>query len=149
VGQPDDVALQAEGLLGVVDTFLEYVGRRTVRQVGHNFTWVMADTSERRGTVLRSFVPQQAMDQLLNVSTDVSADLSFTFHRGSESRTTVRLGMSAPADIALEFNFHYELADLDIDAQSAVQHLDDSYRSASEIVGNLEAMLGQNETVGA
>lgn len=150
VTEPDDVPIQIEGLIGLAETFQDYVGRRTIRQVGHNFTWLLNDTADRRERVFSSFVQRDALNAVIAPDGDeLVGDVNLTFRRGRASRAALHIGMSQPADIALDFNFHYELSELDIAALEAASQMRESYDLASQIASGFEGLVARTEAVDA
>lgn len=110
VKAPDDLAKQAEGLSSMIDTFLEYVGKRTVTAVGHNAQWVLPGGPDSKKALASRFANLSNIESLIGVPpTDV--DLTFGFKLGSESRARASLSTSAEGDALLDFNFHFDISE--------------------------------------
>ena len=107
---PDDLAKQAEGVSTMVETFLEYVGKRTVTAVGHNAQWVLPGGPASKKALASKFANLASIESLTGVApTDV--DLAFGFRLGSETKARASLNTSAEGDAVLDFNFHFDISD--------------------------------------
>lgn len=112
VKTPDDVVKQAEGVSEMVNTFLEYVGRRTVTAVGHNAQWVLPGGPDFKKALAARFSNLANIETLIGVApTDV--DLSFGFRVGAETKARASLNTSADGDAVLDFNFHFDISSPD------------------------------------
>lgn len=142
VKAPDDLDVQCEGLLSMVSTFLEYVGRRTVTAVGHNAQWSISGTTESKSALVARFTNSADIVSVLG-TTPQSVDLSFNFRRGSETQARLALTTGAEGDALLDFNFHFDIS-THTEIDSAMGHFRDSLGFAQSIG---EAMDNINATV--
>jgi hypothetical protein len=126
VVRPDRLDLQIEGLLHLVEVFQEYVGRRTIRSVGHNAATILTGTAEQRSDLLAGLVHMDKINAFLNSSVAVSGDLGLKFKCGRETAARLQVRMAENDDVALDVNFHFDLDQEGLTALAAAQLLPES-----------------------
>jgi hypothetical protein len=106
---PVNLSTRAEGIQGLADTFLEYVGRRTVKAVGHNAIWT-APVSQAQAEAVTSFLIHGDEIQAITGSVGpVAADVSIRFRRGAETQARLLVPAAEDGNLRLDFNFHFDL----------------------------------------
>lgn len=138
--RPDRLGSQLPGLEGMVDTFLEYVGRRTVRAVGHNISWSMDDTAHRKSAITKRFTRTDFVASMLG-SEPLDPDLSFGFKHRDVSEARLEIATSADGDAGINFNFHFDATRHTV--VDAVSRLNDSITKAVEIAEAIEASIAE------
>lgn len=141
---PDHVPTQAAGIQEMANTFLEYVGRRTLTAVGHNIQWVLSGSEARKAAFVDSLTRKETLSSVLG-SDDYGADLTLLFTRGTESQARMLVQTSSPGDVTLDFNFHFDLSDGGSVAdalnalEDSLQHVEDLSRSMESLFLGVEA----------
>ena len=137
VDAPDDLDILCQGIAEVVDTFLEFVGRRTVRAVGHN-AQVKIDPWLYESAV-NALVRKDAAARILGVETGPSANVSLRSKVGNEDQLALTIGAETTPGAeggVIDFNFNFNIRDSDNpDSLSlAIAHLRESLDHAERIV---------------
>lgn len=109
VKTPNEVVKQAEAVAHMVDTFLEYVGKRTVTAVGHNAQWILSGGSDTKKALATRFANLPNIESLIGVA-PVDVDLAFGFRLGAETRARASINTSGEGDAILDFNFHFDIS---------------------------------------
>ena len=140
VTDPDDIGKQMEGLREVVRAFEDYVGKRTVGHVGHN-----AQIIDRNGVTFAALSPRifdfKALESILGVSDGIRAGATLEFRRGSESSARLVTARTEQDELALDFNFNFDLASSGMSVREAVDHLEASVATAQDIAGNISTFM--------
>ncbi|QCB97104.1 hypothetical protein E5206_09325 [Arthrobacter sp. PAMC25564] len=144
VTSPDKVEVQTEGLQDLARTFLEYVGKRTIRATGHNLQFSLDGVDAPKQKIADHFLRRTAVQDALG-SPVFGADLQFLFDGDNHSRVRVGLvteGVDVPT---IDFNFNFEAAE--ISPEDALTAFGDSYRRALTIVEKLRQAIESEVTV--
>lgn len=138
VKSPDNLEIQTAGLTEMVQTFLGYVGRRTITAVGHNAVWTIPGSAERRAEITGLFVKSDVVSSLLGGS-DFTSDIFFGFDsHGSKARMAVNA--SPEADVTLDFNFNFDLVGT-VDPLTVAGNLMDSLEVVQQMSAQVEALV--------
>ncbi|GAA3013646.1 hypothetical protein [Microbacterium aurantiacum] len=105
----DDLAVQTDGVSAMVDTFLEYVGKRTVTAVGHNAQWVLPGGPGSKKALASRFASLPNIEAIIGVPPS-DVDLSFGFKLGQETRARASMTTSSEGEALLDFNFHFDIS---------------------------------------
>ncbi len=144
VTAPDKVDVQIPGLQDLARTFLEYVGKRTIKATGHNLQFALDGIDSPKEKIAAHFVQRAAVAGALGTP-DFSADLQFVFdgHHGSRVRVAIVTdGVDVPT---VDFNFNFEAPQ--VSPGDALAYLSASHEQAQRIVDTLSQAIQQEVSV--
>lgn len=143
ITKPDRLDIQAEGLREMVDTFLEYVGKRTVSAVGLNMGWAVPGTADRKYALARQFLRTDIFSEVLG-SEPIDPNISFAFGFPGVEEARAQVNSSAPGDVGITFNFHYEMSGMAV--TDAVSRMPEAIGRARGIAQAIEDLLAKVNT---
>lgn len=116
--------------------YLEYVGKRSVRAVGHNIRASVPVEPGHKSDIFKKFVDYDAIMQYTSDQNPL-VDLRLTYRLGTEDRVTQEIeGHESPDQFNLSFNFHFQLINgrtVDpVAPLTAIEQLSESVRLARE-----------------
>jgi|GEM_PF-6668954 len=138
VKSPDRLQIQCEGLNELVTTFLEYVGKRTVKGVGHNARWTIPGTRSSRAALSRMLLDAHSVEAI--VGAEVLADISLQIEGPHGSKGRIGIPTTVDADVTLDFNFHFETPALG-EPSIAAAWLSESLDRVAELSALIETRL--------
>lgn len=139
VKNPDQLDIQTEGVLGIITTFLEYAGRRTVTAVGHNARWVIPDSFELRDQISRSILNSGTLSEVLGTD-EFSSNVTLVFKADNGSKGQMTVATTAESDVTLEFNFNFDIPAMGEPAEAAAKVLS-SLTQAITLSEKVEAIV--------
>lgn len=146
VSAPDDLEKQAAGVLEVVTTFREFVGRRTINAVGHNVQ-AAYKSPEQASALVNDLVNKDNAAALFGLGENPQAALTLVSKVGSEDIFRLNLAgmLGEPPNqrIGMDFNFEFnkDLGGLDLDF--AIGELPASLGHAERMLESFHAKYGQ------
>jgi hypothetical protein len=99
-------------LLANAERFVEeYVGRRSVTAIGHNFQSGFATSAIRKEEVLARLAHPDPLRQLFGGGEGILGDFVFQTRRGEEDRLRLSVVTTTSPDdqVVLDFNFHFDV----------------------------------------
>lgn len=146
VAAPDDLDILCEGISDVVNTFLEFVGRRTINAVGHN-AQVMVD-GQMYGAIVDALVHKDVAAEILGVDAPPRVNIGFKSKVGNEDQLSLSLvpDMTPGAEGGvLDFNFNFDISGSDKSESLglAIGYLRQSMDQAEQIFGTIRGRFSQ------
>ncbi len=130
VAEPDNLSIQVQGIAEVVAVFQEYVGRRSVRQVGHNAQFLVPPTTHE--AMIRALVRFDVASQVLGA--DIEHRGAVVLHLRVEGASYGRLTLNeTESGGVMDFNFHYNLDELDGGVVDTLSQLLGNLTRANEV----------------
>lgn len=140
VESPNELEIQVAGLDEVLEVFLDYVGRRSIKAMGHNAVVVLP----QKVSLYREFFGGGPINDWLASTGDPRASaIVLEFKRHDEDKASVTLGENDNGDTLLTFNFHYDLEGKGPERwATAASGLLRSLRTADEMAASFTQVVG-------
>lgn len=128
----DHVTEQVQGVTSMLGVFLDYVGKRTITALGHNFSWKIPNSEPVRHALARKLVDSAALEEVLGLPTS-GVDIAARFSSGTATYGQVNFATMNEGDAYVNFNFHYDLTTPSADVHAAIAELSISLQTSAEI----------------
>lgn len=136
IAQPDDLDVQSAGLRELVDEFLEYVGKRSIFNVGHNAqVRLEAGSYERAMGLLLNVTPAR---EIMGVASNPDSMVVYQSTLEPGCVLKMQVGETEERELLLDFNVDFDLRNFDWDLRRTL----DLYRATLTRVEEIAERFG-------